>query len=386
MYYRNPVFASACAGMLLFGVSIVSLGTVNTFLAARFSLDQIALGSLAALLPFGILAGSLIFGPVVDRYGYRVPLIVSSLLILAGFETIAFTGSFPAIQFAFFLIGLGGGVINGGTNALVADITIEGKGASLSLLGVFFGIGALGMPALTGLLLTFASSETIVALIGFGVLIPVCMFALVAFPSPKQAQGFPLKKGLSMLKHPALLLLSFALFFQSGMEGMANNWGTMYLQRAMNMTIEASLFGLTLLAASLTIARVLLGFLLKKFRPATIMLACIALTFGGGLALAFARAPWMALIGMALMGLGFAPVFPVILGFVAELFADLSGTAFGIALVIALTGNTLLNYLVGALTGRGGIGIYPWVHMTAAVALTILVLSARRNLPSSTNA
>lgn len=386
MYNRTHVFASACAGILLFGASIVSLGTVNAYLTTKFSLESMAVGSLAALLPFGILAGSLIFGPIVDRYGFRLPLIIATLMILGGFEAIAFTDSFAAIQFAFFLIGLGGGVINGGTSALVADISSEGKGASLSLLGVFFGVGALGMPALTGILLHSASYETIVACLGLGALIPAGLFSSIPFPPPKQAQGFPLKRGLSMLRHPALLLLSFALFFQSGLEGMANNWGTMYLQQHLRMSVGDSLLGLTVLGAALTFGRILMGWLLKRFRPSSILLSCIALAFSGGLALKLATTPWMAVMGMALMGFGFAPVFPVVLGFIADLFAELSGTAFGIALVIALAGNTFLNYLVGALSDWVGITVYPLIHVAATIALTVLVLFARRKLPSHANA
>jgi MFS transporter, FHS family, glucose/mannose:H+ symporter len=385
MYNRPLVFSSACIGMLLFGVSIVSLGTVNAFLAAKFSLTQMAVGSLAALLPFGILTGSVVFGPVVDRYGYRFPLIFSSLFIFAGFEMIAFTLSFAVIQSAFFLVGLGGGVLNGGTNALVADITTEGKGASLSLLGVFFGVGALGMPALTGLLLSMASYETIIACVGLGVLIPVSVFAFITLPAPKQARGFALKNRISLLKHPALLLLSFALFFQSGLEGMANNWGTMYLQYELNMPVEHSLFGLTLLAASLTIARLLLGLLLGKFHPGTITMTCIGLTFAGGLVVGLASATWQAMLGFVLIGVGFAPVFPVVLGFIGDLFADLSGTAFGMALVIALAGSTILNYSVGALAQSAGIGIYPWIHLGATVALALLFFSAKRRLSKTRN-
>jgi FHS family glucose/mannose:H+ symporter-like MFS transporter len=385
MYNRPLVFSSACIGMLLFGVSIVSLGTVNAFLAAKFSLTQMAVGSLAALLPFGILTGSVVFGPVVDRYGYRFPLIFSSLFIFAGFEMIAFTLSFAVIQSAFFLVGLGGGVLNGGTNALVADITTEGKGASLSLLGVFFGVGALGMPALTGLLLSMASYETIIACVGLGVLIPVSVFAFITLPAPKQARGFALKNRISLLKHPALLLLSFALFFQSGLEGMANNWGTMYLQYELNMPVEHSLFGLTLLAASLTLARLFLGFLLRRYRPGTITITCIGLTFTGGLVLGLASATWQAMLGFALIGVGFAPVFPVVLGFIGDLFADLSGTAFGVALVIALSGSTILNYSVGALAQSAGIGIYPWIHLGATVALALLFFSAKRRLSKTRN-
>ena len=63
MYNRNLVFAAACLGMLLFGIVFLSLGSVNNMLAERFHLDDNGIGTLTALLPFGILAGSLIFGP-----------------------------------------------------------------------------------------------------------------------------------------------------------------------------------------------------------------------------------------------------------------------------------------------------------------------------------
>ena len=68
---KNLVFAAACLGMLLFGIVFLSLGSVNNMLAERFRLDDRAIGTLTALLPFGILIGSLVFGPIVDRFGYR---------------------------------------------------------------------------------------------------------------------------------------------------------------------------------------------------------------------------------------------------------------------------------------------------------------------------
>ena len=79
MYNRNLVFAAACLGMLLFGIVFLSLGSVNNMLAERFHLDDNGIGTLTALLPFGILAGSLIFGPIVDRFGYKWMLIVCAL-------------------------------------------------------------------------------------------------------------------------------------------------------------------------------------------------------------------------------------------------------------------------------------------------------------------
>ncbi len=152
MYNKKLVFSAACLGMLLFGIVLISLGSILPSITIKFELDEISIGTLASILPFGILAGSLVFGPIVDRYGYKNLLIICSLMVLAGLEGIAYAESLFVLQISMLLIGFGGGVINGGTNALVSDISTKDKGASLSYLGVFFGIGALGMPAILGLL------------------------------------------------------------------------------------------------------------------------------------------------------------------------------------------------------------------------------------------
>src|SRR5438270_3420737 len=176
MYKRNLVFAAACLGMLLFGIVFLSLGSVVNLLQAKFNLDNNSIGTLTALLPFGILAGSLIFGPVVDRYGYKSLLILCALLVMAGVEGIAFAKTIGVVQVCIVLIGFGGGILNGATNALVADVSAGQRGAKLSLLGVFFGIGALGMPAILGALSKHYSQESIVAGVGLFVLVPVAYF------------------------------------------------------------------------------------------------------------------------------------------------------------------------------------------------------------------
>ena len=65
--------------MFLFGLGMISLGSLLPALTSKFGLSDVTAGSLASLLPFGILSGSVIFGPVVDRYGYRVLMSVSTL-------------------------------------------------------------------------------------------------------------------------------------------------------------------------------------------------------------------------------------------------------------------------------------------------------------------
>ncbi len=373
MYKKGLVFTAACLGMLIFGIVMISLGTINTFLAAKFHLNEMTTGSLAALLPIGILAGSLIFGPIVDRYSYKSLLVICSLLIIAALEGIAFADSFLILQISFFIIGFGGGVINGGTNALVADISTEGKGANLSLLGVFYGVGALGMPAVTGLLSKQFSYETIITGIGIVLFIPIIYFMLIKFPVPKQPQGLPIKKGLALVKESSLILLGFVLFFESGLEGSVNNWTTTFLNKANGISAGSALFTLTVLAVSLTVSRLILGGLLKKVPSYIVLYACIVLAFAGAIILAAGNSITTSVIAMIFLGAGFSAAFPVILGYIGEIYTNLSGTAFSIALVIALLGNTLINYSIGAISEAYGIGKFPVVLIISLALMTLLL-------------
>lgn len=381
----RPLFVAACTGMLLFGVAMVSLGTVNSFLATILNLDQITLGSLAALLALGILAGSLVFGPVVDRSGYRLPFVGATVLLSAGFFSIAMIRTLPSLQVSFFVIGAGGGILNGATNALVADISEGAKGSRLSLLGVFFGIGALGMPALTGVLVDQVPLDMLILGIALVLLVPVAYFLFQRFPEPKQAQGLSLRKGFGLLREGTLLGFAFVLFFQSGLEGMVNNWTTGYLRQELRAEPAVALMALTLYGASLTAARLLAGIALRRMSGKRVVGACLAVSVaGGGLLLAATSIP-AALGAVVLLGIGFAPVFPVVLGFVGDAYPKLTGTAFGIALVIALIGNTLLNYAVGHVTGAFGSGTYPVVVLACVAAAGVLfAVATRREHPDRT--
>ena len=103
MYKKPQVFAAACIGLFLFGMILISLGSILPSLKAKFIADGSNPGILASILPIGILAGSLIFGPIVDRYGYKLLLIVSVLISAAAMEGLAFSGSLPLLSVCIFL-------------------------------------------------------------------------------------------------------------------------------------------------------------------------------------------------------------------------------------------------------------------------------------------
>src|SRR3546814_17985539 len=103
-YNKSVVFWAACAGMLLFGISFITLGAVTVPLREKFMLDDIASGTLFAILPMGIILGSMLFGPIADRYGYKFLFFVSLSFLFSVFMGIAFEPSLGLLK-VLFLIG-----------------------------------------------------------------------------------------------------------------------------------------------------------------------------------------------------------------------------------------------------------------------------------------
>src|SRR5688572_29587429 len=88
-YSRSTVFTIACMGMLVFGIVLTTLGSILPEVIIRFDVDKAAAGALFLSLSFGILLGSLLFGPTVDRAGYKLPVAVALVLVVIGLECIA---------------------------------------------------------------------------------------------------------------------------------------------------------------------------------------------------------------------------------------------------------------------------------------------------------
>jgi FHS family glucose/mannose:H+ symporter-like MFS transporter len=279
-----------------------------------------------------------------------------------------------------FATGFAGGILNGAANALVADISEEDKGANLSLLGVFFGIGALGTPLLLGLLSKYYDYSNIISGVAIFMVLAAIYIFLISFPGPKQAHEFPLSSGMKLFKEPLLLLSSFFLFFESGIEGLVNNWTTTFLQDTLHTSPEKALYALSFSVVGLTIARLLLGSLLKKISSSLVLLFSLMSIALGCCMLIFTVSYGMAFTALIIVGAGFAAGFPVMLGYIGQSYASLSGTAFSIALIIALTGNTLLNYLFGIIAAKYGISSLPLLLLACISCMLLLLLSIKRHV------
>ena len=374
MYKKRVIYWAACTGMLLFGICLITLGSVAADLREKLGLDEISAGALFSILPLGILTGSLLFGPIADKYGYKILLAVCCIFMFVGFEGIAYAPSISLLKLCIFLFGIGGGAINGSTNAMIADISEKDKGANLSLLGVFFGIGALGMPLVSGILDNQYGFEIILSSLGILTLAAGIIFLIIRFPPPKQKHGFPLKLAVKLIRDNVLLVIAFFLFCQSGFEAIINNWTTTYLIDQQSIQPNKALFGLSAFVAGMTIMRLLNGSLLRTVSLKKILGASFIMIFSGLILLKAGNSFSVSLSGLVLLGAGLGSGFPVMLGIVGERFAEISGTAFSLVLTIALIGNTIVNYGMGIVAQNFGIKYLIIFAFAETLIMTLLCL------------
>lgn len=376
-YNKKVVFGAACTGMLLFGMMMISLGSILPELIKKFDLDEVSTGAVLTLLPTGVLLASIVFGPLIDWLAYKKIMISGTIIAILAIYGLVFSESLFLLNLAVFFIGLGGGLLNGLTNALVSEISLDDRSAKLSFLGVFYGVGALGTPVLFGFLQGLYSFEIIFAWVASLMFLPLLFFVIIRFPKSEEKKEGSFNDGLKMIADPLLLLFGFILFFQSGIEGIISNWTTTFLEKSRAINASTALFILSGFVLAFTCARILMIRLLLVYAPIKVMISSFYIAIIGSLMVWAASSAAILGIGIAVIGLGMACGFPVILSYIGQIYTKLSGTAFSIVITIALVGNVFANYLMGLVSEKFGIGMLPLLILIAMLVVLGLLFFTR---------
>lgn len=368
---------SAWAGMFVFGIVMAILGAILPSLFERIGFGAGAAGNLFLTMNFAMLIATLFFGPVVDRFGFKAVLAVSVLLVAAAFLVLSRASTYGLVLGAAVVLGLGGGALNGGTNALTSDLHEgEERAAALNVLGIFFGFGALFVPFLIGAMREVLGIGRILALATFLSLVPFVIYVVLRFPRAKHAQGFPIKEAARIARNPLLWLTGFILFFESANEFTVGGWISTHLEKTFGAGVGAAAFVLAGYWAAIMAGRLVSSRLVRTFRNETLILASAVLALAAALLMALAPSGAAAAAGAVLIGVGFAAIYPTTLAIVGANFAAFTGTAFSVVIAMGLVGGMLAPWLAGRIAEASSLRqgfIIPVVDCAMIIVLTIVV-------------
>jgi FHS family glucose/mannose:H+ symporter-like MFS transporter len=370
---RGLLFGGAGTGIFVFGIVMAVLGTLFGLpeMRVRLNIDMAQQGNVFLLLYMGILLATLVAGPVIDSIGNKVILVASSVLVAAGMAGLAYAHSFDGAAIPAVLLGLGGGGLNTSTNVLVSDLYGEKRGPMLNLLGIFYGIGALCVPLLAAVIAGhFAIAPQLLSCAG---LAGACalLFLAMRFPLASATQGFSWREALRVAQYPGVLVLGFLLFCQSGDEASIGGWTSTYVGAAGLGTRTATL---TLAGywAALMAGRLAVSGLLKFVGKQQLVLASGVGALAGAAILLTNRSGGMLVVGVLVIGLSYAGVFPTALAIAGDAYRKMAGTVFGLLFAIALVGGMSFPWAVGQISQRLGVRFGMLVPLAGAAGICVL--------------
>jgi fucose permease len=341
---------AAVLAIFVYGVIAAMLGTILPGLSERFHLTPNQNGKIAFAQALGLMIASLGVGPLIDNEGKKIGLIIGLLLIAVALVSLPKARGYGSIIALLFLLGLGGGVVVTGANALVSDVGEAHRGTALNLVNLFFGLGGMATPFIAANLLKRDIVKLCYAA-GASAIIALAVQWAAPIPGPTGVQSFVLADAGAVLAKPILLLCGLLLFLYVSCEVGIWNWLVQHLI-AQGIPESRALNVLSLgFALGLLVGRAAVSPILITVPAATVTLVsavAMALTSYLALSARTAKAAWI-LVFFA--GVAMAPVFPTTLAIVGDAFPRMTGTAIGFAITCGWLGLAVSSRIIGAIAG-----------------------------------
>jgi fucose permease len=326
------------------------LGTILPDLSDRFHLTPTQNGTIAFVQALGLIIASVGVGPLLDTEGDKVGLILGLALIAIALFALPKSPGFRSILMLMFLLGVGGGIVVTGANALTSGVSEAHRATTLNLVNLFFGLGGFTTPFISANLFKKNWVRLCYTIASLTVL-TLFVQAVAKMPAPSGNARFLLADVGPILGRPLLFMLGLFLFLYITCEVGVWNWLPRHLI-AQGIPESRALNILSLgFALGLLIGRV-------GVSPILIHVPAIEVTLAASIAMAVTtflmlrtNKPTAAFGLVFVAGVSMAPVFPTTLAIVGTAFPRMTGTALGFVITCGWVGLAVSSRIIGAIAG-----------------------------------
>ena len=290
------------------GFGVAAWAPLVPYAKARVDLNDGTLGLLLLCLGVGSIIAMPLAGILAGRFGCRIVLILSSVLICLCLPLLATVSSLPLLIATLFVFGASMGALDCTVN--IQAIMVErasGKTMMSGFHGLFSLGGIAGAASVSGLLSVGASP-----LIAMGAVVAIILIALIKASPHFLTYGSESKGPAFAIPHGIVLFIGLLCLTVFLTEGAMLDWSAVFLSSMRGVDPAYAGLGYAVFALTMTVGR-LLGDAIVRRVGANQVIILGGLFASAGLTLATLIPAWEAtLLGYALVGVGCSNIVPVL--------------------------------------------------------------------------
>ena len=352
-------------------LAFISLGLPDALLGAAWPVMAGEMGAglswagiISAIISIGTVVSSLLSDRLTRKFGAGLVTAVSVLLTAGALLGFSVTKAFWVLCLVAVPYGLGAGAVDAALNNYVA---VHYSSKYMNWLHCFWGLGASIGPYIMGWALGAGHGWRT----GYGTVgviqIVMTVLLFVTLPMWKKQMGEAEQEAqpvglLGAVKIPGVKQLLLAFFCYCALEATAFLWSSSFLVEFKDMDAEAAANFAALFYLGLTAGRFFSGFIADRVGDENmIRTGSIGMVLGLVLIALPVKSTLVSLIGLLVLGLGAAPVYPAIIHATPAHFGKENSQAIvGIQMACAYTGMTLAPPVFGVIAQYVTIGLFPW--------------------------
>jgi fucose permease len=352
--------AVGCVAYVLIGWSGLLAPSLIRSIESDLRQTDTAIGFFYFVYGAAYAVGSFGGGYATERLGRR--LVLTSVIALHAFGLVALgvVGAWPAFVASALPAGLSAGGIDGGINGLFLDLFRTRRGRALNSLHLFFSLGALIAPFAIGRLVDLGVPwQSLYVASGLVALPIAATFWFMRLPhgrhdggSTTAVEGVEVTRRLLFIWPLPLLALAIGTYVAS--EVGVSNWLVRFLSEAplVAATGSLSLFWAGLALGRLVSARIADRFDHVRFTTTWALVSSAALVG----AVLIPSLP-LSIVGFAVVGFAFGPVFPMIMAIGGERFPERSAAVGGLLTTAAVVGGVIYPSIMGPISDSVGLTV-----------------------------
>lgn len=377
----------AYASFISLGLPDGLLGVAWPSIRAYFNLPIDSLGALLVMFTAGYLISSFVSGRLLARISVGTLLALSCLATALSLVGYGIAPSWPVMVALGVLAGLGAGAIDTGLNIYAAQ---HFSARVVNWLHAFYGVGAaIGPLIMTATLGAGYGWQRGYWIVGIWQLILAICFGLTrarwsANGVAETDQAKRVSNG-STLRLPVVWISIAVFFLYTGLEAAAGTWAYSLFTESRAIPTATAGMWVSVYWANLTLGRFLSG-VIVGIVPVSLLLRFSIIGIALGAALIWINLSELSsFLGLALMGLSSAPIFPTLIATTpARLGTAHTANGVGFQIAAAVLGQSLVPAFVGILAGKFNLETVGPALFTAALLLlalfeTLRIVSRKNN-------